>query len=64
MFVERVTSILELLGIALLSAAVILGVYTRWGPVVALALAGLLAFGWSAVLGAVHREPAPVEEAP
>lgn len=63
MFVERVTSVLELLGMVLLSAAVTLGVYTRWGSVVALGVAGLLAFGWSYVLGVVHREPAPAEEA-
>lgn len=64
MFIERVTSVLELLGIMLLSAAVTLAVYTRWGAPVALAVAGLLAFGWSYILGVVHREPAPVEEAP
>lgn len=64
MFIARATSLLELLGAALISAAVALGVYERAGLVVALLVGGLLAFGWSFLFGAVHREDPLVEEAP
>ncbi len=67
--VERVTSLLELVGILLLSTAVALAVYQRFGLIAALTAAGVLAFGWSFLLAFVHRGepeqfPARIEEAP